>query len=114
MKLTESEVQSIVYEAVKKALNEGFMYRTRPEGKPKSAYDVIKGNGWGATTVDKDQRQIILRVFNNSDSWMRMDDPLPFEELVEDLNIYYEDKGSTCRAYGEEKDGGLFITIVKH
>jgi hypothetical protein len=111
MKLNEQELKTIVYDSVKNILKEGIFYRTRPEGKPKSASDVIKGNGWTARVVSKDANSVTIRCYTHSDSLFGMDDPLPFDELVEDLNIYYEDKGSPCRAEGQETDKGAFITV---
>ena len=113
MKLNESEIQNVVYSAVKKIINEGILYRTRPEGKPQKASEVITGNGWIARTVKKDANSITMRCYTNSDSLFGFDEPLPFDELVEDLNIYFEDKGSPLRATGEETENGAFITVKK-
>lgn len=113
IKLDENEITKVVYEATKKALNEGFYYRTYPEGKPEKASDVITGNGWSARVVSKEPGKIVLKCHQNSDSWLALDDVLPFDELVEDLNIYYEDKGLPIRATGEDNDEGWFITVQR-
>lgn len=113
MKLNENEIKNVVYSSVKKILNENLFYRTRPEGKPQKASDVITGNGWTARTVKKDENEITIRCYHNSDSLFGYDEPLPFDELVEDLNIYFEDKGSPLRAEGEETEHGAFITVRK-
>ena len=113
MKFNENEIKNVVYSAVKKVMNEGLFYRTRPEGKPEKASDVITGNGWTARTVSKENGCLVMRCYKNNDAILGTDDSLPFDELVEDLNIYFEDKGSPLRAEGKEDESGAFITVRK-
>ena len=116
LKLNENEIVAIVYNATKKMLSEGLFRRTRPEGKPQKASDVIKGNGWKAVTADKGPNFLVLRCYKSNDAVFAVDESLPFEELVEDLNIYYQDKGVRTRAEGmEEYNGqaGCFIKVSK-
>lgn len=110
---SESDLKTVVYESVKKILKEGLFNRTRMEGNPQKASDVIRGNGWSAKTVRKDANELVLRCYKNNDAVFATDDSLPFNELVEDLNIYFEDKGSPMRAFGEENEQGSLITIRK-
>lgn len=117
VQLNENQIAQIVYNSVKSILKEGLFNRTYREGKPKNAAEVINGNGWKGYIVDRNPNELVIRVYKNSDSILSsFDDVLPFEELVEDLNIYYEDKGAKCRAYGSEEyngEQGAFITIRK-
>ena len=118
MKLNEEQVKNIVYESVKKIISEGLFHRTYREGKPNSASDVIKGNGWDGRVVNKTPSEITIRVYHNSDAvfGQSAEQVLPFEELIQDLNIYYEDKGAKCRAFGSEEfngKSGSYITIKK-
>ena len=110
--ISEEKLNSIISSSIKKHLDEGFLYRTRPEGKPQNLNDVIKGNGWKARLVSKTPEEMVLRLYRDSDSFLGYDDPLPFEELVEDINIYFEDKPSHLRASGYF-DNGSFIKISR-
>lgn len=121
MKLNETQITKMVYESVRKILKEGIFTRTRPEGKPQNVADVIHGNGWKAYIKDKKMRngkpvEIIIRCYENNDAWFPTDESLPFEELVEDINIYYQGKGSSVRAYPMEEYNGIrgaFISLRK-
>jgi hypothetical protein len=113
IKLTESEVAKIVSDATKKILSESFFHRTYREGKPQKISDVFLGNGWKPVTVAKDANSITVRVYKHVDSFL-YDEPLPFEELADDLNVYFEDKKSPCRATGWEDENGSFVKITKN
>lgn len=112
VKISEAGLKKIVYEATTRILSEGLFSRTRFEGKPQKASEVIIGNGWKPVVVSKDKDSITLRVYHNANCVLAFDEPLPFEELVEDLNIYFEGKNSPLRATGYE-EGGSFIKISK-
>ena len=116
MKLNESELTQIVYKSVKKLLNEGLFHRTYPEGKPQNVADVIHGNGWKAYIKSKTPNEIIIRCYYDNDAWFPTDESLPFDELVKDINIYYEDKGVSVRAFPMEEyngESGAFIALRK-
>lgn len=88
-------------------LNEiNFFRRKYWEGKPQKASDVLLGNNWTARIVEKEKGRIVIRCYRDGGSMFGHDDPLPFDELVEDLNIYYEDKGSPLRARGMDGYNG--------
>lgn len=112
-----SEMENVVYEAAKKILSESLFHRTYREGKPEKASDVIRGNGWDGVVVSKQPNEMIIRIHPESDAvFPDSSESLPFEELVNDLNIYYEDKGVSARAEGmDEYNGrlGYFIRIKK-
>jgi hypothetical protein len=113
MKLNENEIKNVVYSSVKTLLKEGFLGRTMAEGKPEKASDVIRNNGWSVKVLSRNANEMVLRCFEHNDSWLGTNDSLPFNELVEDLNIYFEDKGSPLRAEGNEDENGSIITIRK-
>ena len=116
LKLNESEITEIVYNATKKMLKEGLFRRTRPEGKPQNASDVITGNGWRAVIADRGTGFLVLKCYESNDAVFAFDESLPFNELVEDLKIYYQGKNSRTRVEGmEEYNGkqGYFIRISK-
>lgn len=118
MKLTESEVAQVVYGAVKQALNEmNWFHREYREGKPEKASDVIRGNGWDGKVISKKPGEIILSVRQDYDAvFPDFSESLPFEELVEDLNIFYQDNGKQLRAEGlDDYNGrmGYFIKVSK-
>ena len=114
-KLTEADVTNMVYESVKKILNEGLFNRTYMEGKPQNLLDVLKGNGWGGNVVEKANGQIVLRVYTKSDAvFSNGDDSLSLEDLVEDVKIYYQDKGknvSVSSTYDYNGQEGAFLII---
>ena len=115
-KLNENELTKIVYDSVKKLMNEGLFRRTRMEGKPQKISDVLKGNGWKGSAVQNDGRTMVIKCYENNDAVFNFDSSLPFDQLVEDLNIYFQDKGSRIRATAmEEYNGeeGNFIKLVK-
>lgn len=112
MKLTESELKQVIYNATKKILSENFTHRTYWDGKPQKLSDVFIANGWKPVLISKDANSMTIRVYKHVDSVL-YDEPLPFEELVEDINIYFEDKGSPCRATGNEEDGS-YVIITKN
>jgi hypothetical protein len=112
IKLNESELSEVVYRAVKKTLNEmNLFHRTRFEGKPQKIQDVFKGNGWKCKKISKGQNELVVRCFKDNDAILGTDDSLPFDELVQDFNIYFEDKKSPVRAYGDDREDGAFITF---
>lgn len=116
--LSESEVQKIVYKTVKNAINEmNFFHREYREGKPEKAADVIRGNGWDGNVISKKPGEMIVKVRQDFDAIAPdTSESLPFEQLVEDLNIFYEDKGSSLRAESLESFNGrygYFIRISK-
>ena len=118
MKLTESEVAKIVYGAVKKSLNEmNWFHRSYPEGNPQKASDVIRGNGWDGKVVSKKPNEMVLCVYQDSDAvFGDTSESLPFEQLVEDLNIYYQSKGAHFKAESlDEYDGkgGYLIRVSR-
>lgn len=99
----------------KKQLTEGLFSSPYMEGKPQKISDVFKGNGWKYRVIMRNPDNIIVRCYTDNNNLMRRN-YLPFEELVEDLNIYFQDKNSRCRAQGmEEYNGvqGAFISIMK-
>lgn len=118
IKLNESEVHEVVYGAVKKLLNEmNWFHREYREGKPEKASDVIRGNGWDGKVIAKNPGEMILSVRQDYDAvFPDFSESLPFEQLIEDLNIYYEDKGSPLRAESIEEyngRGGYLIRISR-
>ena len=112
---TETQIKNIVTECVKKIMNEGwFSKKSQMPEKPQSVNDVFKGNGWYYTVVDKVPGDFVVRCYVSNSSSLRT--ALPFEELVEDVNIYYEDKGLPIKAEGmEEYNGteGAFMRVRK-
>ena len=116
MKITEQELSNIVTTAVKKVLSESFHFRRpRPEGNPQKLADVIKADGWRATKTAQDATGFTLLFFRSGESFLGYDEPLSFEDLVEDIKIYLEDKHAPFRAesfYGEG-DNGSYIKFIK-
>lgn len=105
--LNRKEIEEIVYNSTMKLLKEGLFHRTYQEGAPKSAAEVIRGNGWDGYIADNKPNDKVIRVYKNSDAvFSAGDDCLPFEQLVEDLKIYYQDKGINCSVEPIEDYGG--------
>ena len=105
MTITESQLKSIISNAANKAASKisDFMTgRPYPEGKPKRIIDVINADGWGLNRekLDKYTFSISPKVIG------LLSNPLPIDELVEDINIYLEDSGSkyVCSGWQEEDD----------
>lgn len=115
MKLTESEVANIVYGAVKKSLNEmNWFHREYQEGKPQKASDVIRGNGWDGNVVSKKPGEMVLLVRQDYDAvFPDTSESLPFDELVEDLNIFYQDNGKPFRAEGLDDYNGKYGYYIR-
>lgn len=114
-KLTEADVTNMVYNSVKQLLKESLTHRTYMEGKPQNLFDELKGNGWGGNIVEKANGQLVLRVYKKSDAiFSNGDDSLSLEELVEDVKIYYQDKGknvSVSSTYDYNGQEGAFLII---
>lgn len=98
-KVSEKQIEEMVYMSVKKALNEsvfGDKFDGYKEGNPKKLKDVIIGDGWGFT---------VQKLVQNGDSkeCTIYQNPhghsLSPKELVEDVNVYLEDKGYNMRAF---------------
>lgn len=123
MKLTESEVKQVIYETVKKLLKEStvnemnWFHREYPEGKPQKASEVIRGNGWDGKVISKKPGEIVLSVRQDYDAvFPDFSESLPFEQLIEDLNIFYEDNGKPFKAESIEEyngKGGYLIRVSR-
>jgi len=118
IELSENEIIGIVYAAAKKSLNEmNLLHRTYNEGKPQKASEVIRGNGWDGKVVSKQPGEMILDLHQSSDALIPdTSESLPFEQLVEDLNIFYQDNGLPLRATALENYNGqmgYFIKVIR-
>jgi len=82
------------------------------EGQPQSIKDVILGNGWKLGRVQTPNANTkIVQVFSN---YNPMGNNLSVEELIEDLNIYFQDNRKNMTASIAQGSGnGEFIQIVK-
>lgn len=111
--LSENQLHTIISESIKKHLNEFFFNKKLPEN-PQTAADVLKTNGWIYKVVSSGPGEKIIRCYVSNNSSMRT--ALPFEELVDKLNAYYQEKGSPIKADGmEEYNGteGAFMRVRK-
>jgi len=112
--ITENQLNKIISESITRHLNEFFGRKQQMPEKPQSASDVLKGNGWVYKVVSSKPGEKVIRCYVSNNSSFRT--ALPFEELVEDLNIYYQDKGLPIKADGmEEYNGteGAFMRVRK-
>ena len=114
-KVSLKDIKSIVYEATKRMLKEDILNREYPEGSPQKPSDVITGNGWTGETVSRSETELVLRVYKNSGS-ATFGDTMSLEELVDDLNTFYEHKNYQSRAESAEEyngEEGSFIIVRK-
>ena len=113
MKLTPNEVENIVSEAVKSIIKEGFWFKdNKLEGKPTNLKDLFYSDGWTFQRLPKG----VFKCFTNNNS-LRTREYLPFEELVEDVNIFFEDNNLQFIAKAiqapEGEDRGSFFKVFK-
>ena len=113
MKLTPEEVLYIVNESVKGIINSGNLFQdNKLEGNPQSLKDVFYSDGWTAKSFGGG----VFQCFHNSNDF-RTREYLPFEELVEDINIYFEDNNLPYVARAIDapngEDRGEFIKFFK-
>jgi hypothetical protein len=113
-KVTVDDVKKIVYESVKKIMKEDREYM---EGNPQSVLDVLKSDGWNGRMVENSPNRKVVRVFTTSNEPFTVrGDSLDFEELVDDIRVYYSHKGLKVNVEGvEEYNGkqGAFIIFNK-
>ncbi len=112
IELNASELTYIIKESVGQILEGIFSKKQNFPEKPQKASDVIRANGWTGKTVDKAPNMVVIRCYPDAPMWK----VLPFDDLVEDLNIYYQHKGVPCKATGlDEYNGqrGGFIVVKR-
>lgn len=116
MKITEKDLTNLVKESVERILkeesrrekmaNESIMNALQgsyKEGKPTSIKDVINANGWMVyKTVRKDARGMVIAVCKHTPMFRY--DSLDFNDLIEDLNIYFQDNNKSLVAKAVEDD----------
>ena len=86
------------------------------EGKPKNLRDVFFSDGWTYKKIQtNDKHNIIIQCFTNNNS-LSTREYLPFDELLDDINIFYEDTGGNYKAERIEptdnQQKGEFVKIV--
>lgn len=107
MKITEKDLTSLVKESVERILKEGNLMNTLQgsyrEGKPTSIKDVIIANGWAVyKTVRRNANGMVIAVCKHTPMFRY--DSLDFEDLVEDLNIYFQNNNKNLVAIAAQDD----------
>lgn len=113
--LNESDLKAYIKKTL---LKEGLLgFGKAPAEQKKEEVkikDVIMRDGWKPYSFIKNEpEEKILRVVLNRT--VLGPDPLEFEELVDDINVYFEDRNSPWQAsiYGDFNDGAAYIHFTK-
>lgn len=118
MKTLKKVINEGIWNAIKNyadRMGEGDRYK---EGKPNTIDEVITGNGWKIHKVlEKTPQRAVIAVCVNRPLWR--EDALEYEELIDDLNVYFKDRGLNTVASALDNseygyDGyGLLILMEK-
>lgn len=82
--------------------------------EPQTASQLLSADGWTGTTLEKLPNGLIIRCYTKNSSGASQ--VLDFEELVDDLNYYYQKRNLPIQAKGmmEYKgEEGTFLQVTK-
>lgn len=131
MKITKNIVDTMVKETIDKLISENafpenFFSNIKDKAKefvtgreqlyddPQTASQLMSADGWTGKTWEKLPNGLVVRCYTKSSGIAS--EVLDFEELVDDLNYYYQKKQLPLQAKGmlEYKgEEGAFLVVTK-
>lgn len=132
MKLTNNILESIIKKSLPEILKETGYFtenhfrkfadkakefvtgREQLYDEPQSASQLMSADGWTGNTMEKLPNGLIIRCYTKSSGIASQ--VLDFEELIDDLNYYYQKRNLPIQAKGmmEYKgEEGAFLQVIK-
>lgn len=132
MKLTDKILESIIEKSLPKILEETGYFtedyfrkfgdkakefvtgREQLYDEPQSASQLMSADGWTGKILEKLPNGLIIRCYTKNSGGASQ--VLDFEELVDDLNYYYQKRNLPIQAKGmmEYKgEEGAFLQVIK-